>query len=285
VRGLREPVTGAVLEDPPLRISWSRIRQYRECKAKAGLLAAGRKSPVADARNWFPGTVADRAMDDWLSLDVPRPGWMAAHVDEILDREEVVRRETGDGVVRWRDRGDKERVRDWCRECVTRLEPILFDLIIPYSYEPHARFTVPFTIPGPDGVPRQILLTGETDLRTWRSEKVPWSVDDLKATEDASYWRKVTGQLVFYEIATWGMTGRWPEVSRLLQPMCAEPVLEFRFTADHRREMFVTICDVASDFWRKNLPPKASSAGCDRCEVRQACPKYAHGRGRVPLAG
>lgn len=268
----------------PLRISWSRIRQYQECKAKAGLLAAGMKSPVTDIRAFFPGTVADRCAGDWLSLDNPEPGWMAGHVDTILDREEAAARESGDGVVRWRGPQDREKVRDWCRECVTRLEPLLYRYIIPYLYEPHARFRVPMTIPGTGGEPRQILLTGETDFRTWREEKVPLSIDDLKATQDPGYWRKVTGQLVFYEIATWGMTGRWPEVSRLFQPMCPEPVLEFRFSADHRREMFVTICAVANDFWRDNLPPKADSIGCDRCEVRAPCPKYAYGRGRVPLS-
>jgi len=221
-------MTAAPVESLPpdtLRLSWSRIRQYRECKAKAGLLSRGLKSPVADARNWFPGTVADRCMGDWLDLDDPQPGWMAAHVDEILDREEVVRKETGDGVVKWRDRGDKDRVRAWCKDCVTRLEPILAERILPYAYEPHSRFKVPLTIPGPGGTPRTLLLTGETDLRTWHADKRPRSIDDLKATEDTGYWRKVTGQLVFYEIATWGMTGHWPDVSTLIQPMCPEPVL------------------------------------------------------------
>lgn len=278
---LRGVVTEA---DPPLRLSWSRIRNHQECRRKGALLAAGMKSPVTDYRVFFRGHVADRCLDAFLELEDPRPGWMAAHVDEILEREEVTVRETGDGVVRWRHPGDKAEVRAWCKECVTRLEPVLFDLILPYAYEPHSRFKVPLTIPGPGGVPHQILLAGETDLRTWRSEKVPLSVDDLKATEDTSYWRKVTGQLLFYEIATWGMTGHWPEVSRLLQPMCPEPYLEFHFTADHRREMFKTICDVANDIWRDNLPPKTDSSGCSVCPVKAACPKYAHGRGRVPLS-
>lgn len=252
-----------------------------ECRFKGKALAEGRKSPVAEYRVFFKGTATDRCMDAFLGLEKPQPGWMAAHMDEIFDREEVVVKETGDGVVRWRSNQERDQARAWCRECVTRLEPILFDLILPHAYEPHARFKVPLTIPGPDGQPRQILLTGETDLRTWREPGVPLSVDDLKATEDPGYWRKVTGQLLFYEIATWGMTGRWPEVSRLLQPMCAEPVLPFYFTADHRREMFKTICDVANDIWRDNLPPKKDSAGCSQCAVKHCCPKFSHGRGRV----
>ena len=81
-----------------------------------------------------------------------------------------------------------------------------------------------------------------------------------------------------------GMTGHWPEVSRLFQPMCPEPVLPFYFTAEHRREMFVTICQVAADIWAGNLAPKTDSAGCDRCAVHHSCPKFATGRGRVSSA-
>lgn len=276
-------MTAVPAEAPPLRLSWSRIRNHMECRAKGALLAAGRKSPVAEYRVFFKGTATDRCMDDWLALEHPERelGWMAAHMAEIFDREEVTVKETGDGVVRWRSAQDRAQALAWCTECVTRLEPILLDLVLPHAYEPHAKFKVPLTIPGPGGEMRKILLAGETDLRTWRTEKVPLSVDDLKATEDAGYWRKVTGQLLFYEIATWGMTGAWPEVSRLIQPMCEQRVLEFKFTAEHRREMFVTICNVANDIWRDNLPPKADSTGCSQCAVKHACPKYATGRGRV----
>lgn len=242
------------------------------------------KSPVTDIRQFFKGTVVDRCMGDWLDLEVQERGWMAAHVDEILDREETAARETGDGIVRWRSPADKAGLRVWCRDLVTRLEPVLLEHVVPYKYENHVRFKVPMTIPGPGGEMRKIVLAGEMDLLTWAEQQVPRSVDDLKATEDTSYWRKTTGQLMFYEIAVWGMTGHWPQVSRLFQPMCPEPVLPFYFTADQRREMFVTICAVANDIWRENLPPKADSVGCDRCAVKAMCPKFAHGRGRVPLS-
>lgn len=221
-------------------------------------------------------------MRQWLALDEPPPGWMAAHIDEIFDHAEVEVRETGDGVVKWRDSQDRAKLRAWCKDLVTRLEPILYELVIPYEYEVAARFKVPLTIPGLDGAPRKILLTGEMDLLTWRPARVPRAIWDLKATEDTSYWRKVAGQITFYEIAVWGMTGQWPEVSGLIQPMCPEQVPRFSFGAEERRQMFVTICNVAADIWSKNLPPKADPAGCDRCPVKQACPKFAHGRGRMP---
>lgn len=274
----------AALEDPPLRLSWSRIRNHMECRAKGALISAGRKSPVTDIRNYFRGSAVDLCMRRWLEMDDPPPGWMAAHMDEILDCAETDARESGDGVVKWRDAGDKPQARAWCKDLVTRLEPILYELVIPYEYEVAVRFKVPLTIPGLNGEPRKILLAGEMDLLTWRAPKTPLAVRDLKATEDTSYWRKVSGQLVFYEIAVFGMTGKWPEVSSLIQPMCPDQVPEFRFGDEERRQMFVTICNVAADIWAKNLPPKADAAGCDRCPVKPACPKFAVGRGRVPAA-
>ena len=269
-------------DDKILKISWSRIRLHVECQRKGALTAAGMKSPVTDTRNFFHGNVVDLAMRRWLSQDDPQAGWMAAHVDELLEEAETVSRETGDGVIKWRDLGDKERVRLWCRELVVRLEPILFDLIIPYEYQPALRFEVPLTIPGPGGGPRKIALRGEMDLFTRKPGTTATAVDDLKGTADPSYWRKVTGQLLFYEIAVKLMTGDWPRVSRLIQPMCPEPVLAFRFTEDQRREMFAVICSVASDIWRGELPAKADNAGCNQCACRAACPKFAHSRGRVP---
>lgn len=256
-----------------------------ECRAKGALVSAGRKSPVSDYRNFFGGTTVDSCMRQWLSMDEPPAGWMAAHIDEIFDHMEVEVRETGDGIVKWRDTGDRAKLRAWCKELVTRLEPILLEEVIPYEYEVATRFKVPLTIPGLDGNPRKILLTGEMDLLTWREKGLPRAVQDLKATEDNSYWRKVSGQLTFYEIAVWGMCGKWPEFSGLIQPMCDEPTPKFWFgtdPADPRRQMFVTICNVAADIWRKDLPPKADAAGCSYCPVKQACPKFAVGRGRVP---
>jgi hypothetical protein len=238
------------------------------------------KSPLTDVRNFFHGNVVDQAMRTWLDQDDPQPGWMAAHVDEMLEQAEE--NAAKEGIIKWRDLGDKERVRTWCRELVTRLEPILFHLIIPYEYQPALRFEVPLTIDGPGGEPRKIALRGEMDLFTRKPGTTATAVDDLKGTADPNYWRKVTGQLLFYEIAVKVMTGDWPRVSRLIQPMCPEPVLPFIFTEDQRREMFATICAVANDIWRGELPPKADNAGCNQCAVKAACPKFAHSRGRVP---
>jgi hypothetical protein len=269
-------------EEPPLlKLSWSRIRLHQECQRKGALTAAGMKSPLADVRVFFRGNVVDLAMRRWLEQDDPRPGWMDAHVDELFEKAEVSA--AAEGVVKWRTPSDKAEVRVWCRELVTRLEPILIKLALPHDYQPASRFEVPLTIPGPDGAPRKIALRGEIDL-TIRGPGAPASPWDLKGTEDSSYWRKVTGQLLFYEIALRIMTGEWPKVSGLIQPMCPDPVLPFHFSEDDRMQMFQTICRTAEDIWRGELPAKAGNAGCSQCACKSACPKFAHGRGRVPAS-
>lgn len=273
------------MEDKPLRLSWTRLRSHLECPAKGQLIAEGHKAKASDVRMFFHGTVVDSAMRQWLSQDKPEPGWMSARVDEILDEEEVKARTTGDGVVKWRHLQDKEEVRQFCREAVTRLEKLLTVLCLPYDWQPAPRFTVQLTIPYLDGTPKVIELTGEIDLLVLKDGRL--FVYDLKATRDNSYWRKVVGQLVFYEIAMRIMKGEWPLASALIQPMCDQQVVPFQFDEEQRRDMMTRIVSTATDIWRGNTLPKASSEGCRDCFVRHACPKYhvpgGHGRVQFPV--
>lgn len=279
---------GAVVTDTvvkPLRLSWSRIRNHTECPQKGALLSAGKKSPAADIRNFFLGTVVDRCMRDWLSSDTPEPGGMVAMVDELLDKSEKEARETGDGIVKWRHPRDKEESRAWCRELVTRLEPALQRYVLPFAWEPALWFSVPLSIPYLDGSLREIFLIGEMDIlvRDGAGKHVVW---DLKGTSDDSYWRKVVGQLVFYDIAVALMFGDWTVFSGLIQPMCKEQTLRWSFTEDQRREMFTRIVAVATDIWRGDLALAPTTSGCDRCPVKHACSRFQApaGRGRAPLA-
>lgn len=272
---------GRVSDPQQLKLSWSRLRTHNECAVKGQLLADRYKSPLTNSRPYFHGTVVDQAMRQWLSQDQPEPGWMAAHINQILEEAEAEGRATGDGVVRWKSRTDKQELAEFCRTLVIRLESILTELALPYDWDPARRFSVPITIPYLDGSPAKVRLVGEIDLLA--PSVHPIGVWDLKATQNDQYWRKVTGQLLFYEIAIWGMTGQWPAVSGLIQPMCDEPVLRFYFTEQHRREMFARICSTALEIWGGNLRPKADSEGCEWCEVRQACPKYKVVNGRAQL--
>lgn len=277
-------------EGRPLRLSWSRLRTHGECPAKGQLLSEGKKSPITDIRGYFHGTVVDQCMRRWLSQDDPQPGQMLAWVDEIFAKAEKDARESGDGQVRWKFAGDKAETLEFCRECVKRLEELLFKVCLPYEWDPAVRFAVPLTIPDVDDNPRRIELIGEIDLLVSMpdGQVIVW---DLKATRDDGYWRKVLGQLTFYNIVVAIMRAQdeaftgdpWPTAAGLLQPMCAEQDPVFTFAQEDYAQMFGRINALARDIWRGNIYPKADNAGCQYCEVRGSCPKFPHKRGRTGL--
>jgi hypothetical protein len=232
-------------------------------------------------RSYFHGTVADICQRRWLEQDAPEPGWMSAQVDAIFTEMEQSARSSGDGLVKWRRAGDKQETLEFCREAVRRLEPLLEKVCLPYDWQPAVRFSVPLSVPGLDGQPALVNLTGEFDLLVeYPDGVVPW---DLKATKDNSYWRKVKGQLVFYCIAVAALRGQWPKAAGLIQPMCDEPLPMWEFTEQDYREMFARITSFAHDRWAGRVQPKQDNAGCTYCEVRGVCPKFPKGRGRVPL--
>lgn len=292
----------------PLRLSWSRVRLHTECPAKGHLIAGGHKSPVSNYRNFFPGTVADRCMRQWLSQDDPQRGWMAGQVARIMEQEEKAAKDNGDGVVKWKHSDDRAEVQAMCEQAVERLEDDLWTTLHlwqppSYDWDPAPRFEVPVTIPHPAGGKEKIYLVGEIDLLVRRpfnegdaydryyassqgySETVV-EVWDLKTTRDNQYWRKTLGQLVFYEIAVWAMTKQWPVRSGLLQPLCNETMPNWQFTMDHRTQMLARIVSVANDIWAGRLDPKPEKGKCGNCEVRHACPaKGGSGRGRTVIGG
>lgn len=269
------------MPDDVLKLSWSRIRSHEECPAQGHLLATKQKSPVTDIRGYYHGTVVDICMRDWLSSDNPQPGFMNAHVDKVFAEREVAARESGDGIVKWKNASDKNETRILCRNAVYRLEPLLDKICLPYEWDPAVRFSVPMWIPGLDGAQRQIALVGEIDLLV----RMPHGVIiwDLKATRDENYYRKVIGQLLFYDIAVAAMTGKWPAAAGLIQPLCKEQLPMFQFSKDDRTQLYQRIVKVATDIWSGNILPKVDNKGCNRCPTRPACPKFPKGRGRVPL--
>jgi CRISPR/Cas system-associated exonuclease Cas4 (RecB family) len=288
-----KPAPGQV--DRQLSISWSRLKDQEECSEKAWLLQRGFRSRVTDVRIYFKGTVVDRCMRKWLDQEKPQPGWMAEMVDLILEESLVETKDSGDGAVGWKHPKDKDEVREWCRTCVTKLEPVLYQYAIPYNYQPAVRFKVPLTIPYLDGSPQRIWLNGEMDLLT--SEPLPdggidiprslhrYRVWDLKATENENYHKKMLGQLIFYDLVVRIMMGAYPVEVGIIQPMCQVPVVPMSLTTDHRNEMAARIIRVAEQQWNGHHRPKESNTGCNWCPVQHACPKFlVAGRGKAPLA-
>lgn len=264
-----------------LKISWSRLRTMEECPQKQHLITTGHKSPIADVRNYFQGNVCDLAMRRWLDFKNPPAGWMAEQVDVILaDAEARALKE--DGVIRWRHSGDRENVRTFCRECVTRLEPLLNTFVLPQLYEPAVRFKAQVVIPGLDGGMQPVLVTGEMDVLTQAAMAAPRQIRvwDLKATKDANYWRKTVAQLVFYDIACLAGWGEPAVEVGLLQPMVDDrPYISFTPSDQDRLEMYGRIINVAHAIWLEDFHPKAGTEGCSRCEVRHGCIRY------QPVAG
>lgn len=237
---------------------------------------------MQDARNYFHGNVVDLAMRRWLSQEDPEAGWMAAQVDAIFDESIGIARDSGDGIVRWKGPNDKNETREFCRELVKRLEPILCKYAIPFEWQPAERFSVPLRIEDLNGSMREIILIGEMDLLV-RDREGRYAVWDLKATRDNSYYKKVLGQLAFYAIAVKAMKGQFPVMTGLIQPMCDQRVLPVTVDHDAVAQMAGRITKAARDIWAGKLAPKADNAGCAYCPVKHACPKFSSG-GRAALA-
>jgi hypothetical protein len=261
-----------------LKISWTRIRTAGECRQKEYRTTMGQAAPAVDTRIFVQGNVCDMAMGRWLEQENPQLGWMSDQVDHILD--EVV----AGGVVRWRHSADREQVRKFCKDCVTRLEPLLQRFALPYEYQPHVRFKQKIVIPGLDGQPRPVLLTGEKDLLTRAADG--HRVWDLKATRDASYWRKTVSQLVFYDLAVLAKFGAPVMEAGLLQPMVMDqPYISFRPSDQDRLEMFQRVIAVAHGIWGEDFEPKAGTDGCSYCECRGACIRYQPSGGKAGPVG
>jgi hypothetical protein len=215
--------------------------------------------------------VCDRVMVQWLA-DPDRPaGAMVAMVEDMITTAERDAREDGDGVVRWRSADDRTDLLEFCVELVHRLEPILRELVLPYPFESAKRFTAPVNMPYLDGTLTTVNLIGEMDLLVDNRGPHVW---DLKGTKDDQYWRKVLGQLVFYDLAVLAMTGTKTVLTGLIQPMCTEPVLEFQISDDDRRAMWSRILRYATDRWRNHAPCKEGTSGCNWCETKHACPRF-----------
>jgi hypothetical protein len=268
----------AGLEERVLGVSWSRLREHEECSMKGALKEQGKRSKISNIRTYFPGTVVDRCMRQWLDTPDHPEGWMVAQAEAILAAEEVIAQETGDGVVRWKSPSDKAETIDWCRELLSRLEPILRQHVLPYSYLPALRFREPLIATYLDGTPQQIWLVGELDLLVYVGMGTPdfmYRIYDLKGTSNPDYWRKTVAQLTFYGLAMLARFGKLPQQTGLIQPMCDEACLPFDFAAQNYAELGARVQKYCRDVWAGEFAPKVSDSGCGEwCEVGHACPKF-----------
>lgn len=257
----------------PIAISWSSLRAHMECRQKAALLRAGKRSPAGNLRSYFHGMVVDGLMRRWLADPHRRPGQMAAAVDAYIDECAAQAVADGDGVVRWKHAADRTELHEFCVELAHRLEPLLDRLVLPYPFVNGHTFRQPVVVPYLDGTPTTIVLKGEMDLLVTEAAG-RHAVWDLKGTRDDTYWRKVLGQLIFYDLAVLAEHGTATARVGLIQPMCRRPVLEWTLGEAHRRQMWAAILRMAADIWRADDACKPDTDGCAFCEVRHACDRY-----------
>lgn len=253
-------------------ISWTGLRYWEECKQLGYLVSQRRKNPTMDVRNFFHGNVVDRIMRNWLDTEEPEPGMMVKMVDEYMDKTEAEVQESG--KIKWKHKKDRDDVRNYCVELVTRLEPILMEEVLPYEYEPAVRFAVPVRAFNLDGEEYRLILKGEFDLLVRNQDSGLFRVWDLKATQDNNYWKKTLGQLVFYDLAVFAMFGSFPERSGLIQPMCDERAPTFTHSMEDRQQLWSRINRVMEAQWKGDYAPKESNTGCSFCVVKHGCEKF-----------
>lgn len=226
-------------------------------------------------RIFLPGTVCDLAQRRWLESDDPQPGEMARSVDTILT--EVV--EKAESKIRWfgDPREDVAKVREFCRNTVTKLEPWLQENVLPYDYQPEVRFKAHMEVPYLcEGRYAPVMLGGGIDIVV-RDHEGKFRLYDLKVTTDLGYIRSTLAQLIFYDLA-WGViqgnfyhANQWGFVTPALEN---EPLVPIVVGREDRAVMLARIVKFAHGVWKDEWKPKADDEGCQWCEARGACEKF-----------
>lgn len=262
-------------EEKLLSVSWSRLKTWEHCKQKAWIQSNGFKSPTANTRVFFRGTVTDRILRTWLQDEGRQPDQMVGMVEEYVDLCEQEQKDQGTGIVRWKSPTDKAESIVWCKDLLAKVEPLMADMVVPYLpnvyADKHLRAKV--TIPDLEGNPKEIQMIGILDILIDSPEFL--AVYDLKATADEAYWKKTIMQLVFYTIMLEALDYSTPNATALIQPMCKEQVKYIDITDQHRMALMQKIVSYAHSVWAADFSPKESDAGClNWCEVAHACVKF-----------
>jgi len=258
-----------------LWISWSALRTHEECKQKGYLTRAKKRAPLKDTRAFFPGTVTDRVVRDWLQDDPEANlGAMPGMVSEIMDRERELINEGDQGVMIWKNKADRAEVEKACIEAVTKIEPALLKYVVPFEFQADFRFKAPVQLPHPNGGTEEVVLNGYMDIIV-KDSKARWWVWDVKHTRDNGYWRKTAGQIGFYDVAVEIMFGQPTIRSGLLQPLCDERVKPIPVSAETRATTMTRIAAMAWDVWSDDKQPRRDNTMCGFCDVKHACSKFA----------
>lgn len=259
----------------PVIVSWSGLRRWENCPQHQ-LRVIQRKTKKSDmGRVFLPGTVCDLVQRRFLEGTDHYKGQMAEMVDEIFT--ETV--EKGESKIHWKGdpRKDMADVKATCREAVERLEPWLFENVLPHDYEPEVRFKAHMEIPYvcDNEVRAPLTLIGGIDLLV-RRDNGKFRLYDLKITRSADYMKTTLGQLTFYDLAWAIIQGEFEHAEDwgFIAPLLEEFMIGVKVTAEDRRIMLSRIVKYAQGVWADSWKPKANDVGCRWCEARGVCDKF-----------
>jgi hypothetical protein len=261
-----------------LSISWSGLSRYEYCHHKHLRVTEGKalRSPWS-SRDFLAGNVADRVQREWLRQPDPQPGQMVAMVPDMLDRwTNPDRGEEDFRPVRWKGdpREDRRKVQEFCTEVVSKLEPILLKWVTPFDFQPELRFETHIAVPYLDGRLVAVTLVGGIDIVV-RLPSGEFVLFDLKATRQDSYIAKTLGQGIFYSLAWKHYWGVHPVRFGFIAPALDERLIWCDISEDDYTTMRSRIMKFATGMWSGEWSPKFDNEGCDFCEVRHACDKFA----------
>ena len=267
-----------------LRISWTALQRWEECRQMEHLHKAGKRVPSFDGRIFFPGTVADLSMRHWLDHEElhEEHGSLAKVVPTILEEKAA----NPERPIKWKgsEKADRAAITQDIQLAMGRLEPWLRDNVLPYEYEPEARGYGVVGIPHPDGTSHRVELTVAVDIAvrlTAEDGSHTYRLHDLKFTKNEDYVRgKTLGQLTFYRLGWAAMMGvPTSKVTYLSFVTPATKVLETPVypSLDDMRVMVSRITGYAQGMWSGEYPTKEEKDSfCNyRCDVRQDCPLFA----------
>lgn len=259
-----------------VRISWSGLRTHAECKQRSYLAREHHLATINDKRGYFPGSVSDRVVRNWLMNDPEHHlGEMPDMVTSVVDLVKTEWVDEDQGVVRWKDSGDRAKVEAECREAVEKVEPYLIKYVLPFEYEADYSFEAPVELLHPrTGEPILVLLNGKMDILV-RDARSDWMILDLKHTRDEGYWRKTVGQLSFYDLGIEVLYGRPAVMTALLQPLCTERLKRYKPSSQSRVELMTRIHAMAIDVTDGIKDVRPDTKLCGWCPTHHACEKFA----------
>lgn len=262
-----------------VRLSWSSLRSWKECKMRVKLQRAGKRSKVEDARGYLPGTISDRVVRDWLQDPDRQPGQMEKMIPAQLEKSvaEASR-------VKWKSLDDKQRVIQDCIEAVTIVEPQLLKFVTPFEHWEDFSFNAPMLAASANGGdPIPVVLNGFMDILV-RGGEGQYFIFDLKQTRNNEYWKKTAGQMVFYALAVRLLYGVDPMGAALLQPLAKPTIKPIEIGSDAVEALAADITQMANDIVSDDMPMRKDTKECTFCNVKMSCPRFSAGTGgRVSL--